>query len=217
MQVIGTLINNGVPYTYEILSNGTIKIYLQINANLVNPTFSVSISDPAAVVSTATGISLQNVQSLLNIPMIEYYPEAEGKEAGTNFPAKFVGIFVLLLYGLTFIFSDCMVRPLQVLQIYFLHCLASVGVPANLYYFLLQLKLSLLPFLENWFSPYLPEKSLYYDTPPKVGDVFVDYIFLRNVGQIFLLVVVLACFWFVFLILGNKRVVQHKVWHSFLS
>jgi hypothetical protein len=74
LQVIGTLINNGVPYTYEILSNGTIKIYLQINANLINPTFSVSISDPAAVISTATGISLQNVQSLLNIPMIEYYP-----------------------------------------------------------------------------------------------------------------------------------------------
>jgi magnesium-transporting ATPase (P-type) len=110
-----------------------------------------------------------------------------------------------------------MVRPLQVLQIYFLHCLASVGVPANLYYFLLQLKLSLLPFLDNWFSPYLPVKSLYYDTPPKLGDVFVDYVFLRNLGQIFLLMVVLACFWFVFLILGNKRVVSHKVWHSFLS
>lgn len=27
----------------------------------------------------------------------------------------------------------------------------------------------------------------------------------------------MACFWLVFLLLGNNRVVSHKVWHSFLS
>jgi len=31
------LINNGIQYTYEILSDGTIKLYLIINQNLINP------------------------------------------------------------------------------------------------------------------------------------------------------------------------------------
>lgn len=51
MLQVGTLVNNGITYTYEILSNGTIKLYPQIDVNLISPTFSVSISDPAAVVS----------------------------------------------------------------------------------------------------------------------------------------------------------------------
>jgi hypothetical protein len=58
---VGTLINNGVPYTYVILSNGTIKLYLAIDTSLVNPTFSVQITNPGAIVSTSTGVSLQNV------------------------------------------------------------------------------------------------------------------------------------------------------------
>jgi len=61
MQTIGTLVNNGVTYTYQILANGTIKLYLDVGLTLSNPTFSVSINDPAAVVSSETGMTLQNV------------------------------------------------------------------------------------------------------------------------------------------------------------
>jgi len=124
---------------------------------------------------------------------------------------------VLLLYALTFIFSDCMVRPLQILQLLFLHCLINVQVPANLYYFLLQLQPSTFGFIINWFSKYLPVVAVYYDTPQKIADVFIDYVFLRNVGQIFVLIVILGVFWFIFLILGNKRILPHKIWHRFLE
>ncbi len=33
------LINNGVSYTYTILSDGTIKLYLNLNTDLNNPNF----------------------------------------------------------------------------------------------------------------------------------------------------------------------------------
>ena len=51
---------------------------------------------------------------------------------------------MLVLYGVTFIFSDVMVRPLQWLQVFFFHCCIAVGVPANIYYHLIQMKNSTL-------------------------------------------------------------------------
>lgn len=107
-----------------------------MDVSLISPTFSVTISDPASVTSSATGVSLQNVQSLLTIAALEYYPPSDGIEAGTNFPAKLITVLTLVLYAITFVFSDVMVRPLQMLQILLFHCLIAAGVPANLYYFL---------------------------------------------------------------------------------
>jgi hypothetical protein len=74
-----------------------------------------------------------------------------------------------------------------------------------------------LGFVVNWFKGYFPGKAVYYDTPQKIVDVFVDYVFLRNVGQIFVLIVILGSLWFVFLLLENKRIVSHKIWHKFLE
>ena len=214
---IGTLVNNGVTYTYEILNNGTIKLYLSVGTSLVNPTFSVSISDPAAVISTSTGISLQNVQSILTLAKIDYYPPEDGVDAGTNFPGIFTVVIVLLLLALSFFFSDVMIKPLQMLQLLFLHSLIDSPVSANIYYLLVGLKISTLNFVTNWFSTSFTSYSVYYDTPLKIQDACTDYLFLRNVGQIYMMMVVFACFWFVFLILGNNRIIKHKIWHSFLN
>ena len=75
---VGTLVNNGITYTYEILSNGTIKLYPQIDVNLISPTFSVSITDPSAVISDETGLTLQNVESLIEIASVDYYSPQDG-------------------------------------------------------------------------------------------------------------------------------------------
>lgn len=117
----------------------------------------------------------------------------------------------------TFVFSDVMVRPLQFLQLLFLHCLVDSPISANLYYPLKGLKNSTLNFITNWFKDSFSNSNVYYDTPLKIRDACLDYVFLRNVGQIYVVIVVLACFWFVFLILGNKKIISHKVWHSFLN
>ena len=188
-----------------------------MDVSLISPTFSVTISDPASVTSSTTGVSLQNVQSLLTIAALEYYPPSDGVEAGTNFPAKLITILTLVLYAVTFVFSDVMVRPLQMLQILLFHCLIAAGIPANLYYFLFQAKESTFDFVQNWFKGNLPAASPYYDTPLKVADVFVDEVFLRHMGQLFVLAVILGCFWFVFLILGNKRIMTHKIWQGFFE
>jgi hypothetical protein len=36
---VADLINNGISYTYTILSDGTIKLYLILNTDLNNPNF----------------------------------------------------------------------------------------------------------------------------------------------------------------------------------
>ena len=214
---VGSIVNNGVNYTYEILSNGTIKIYLDTGTSLSNPTFSVDITNPAAVVSNQTGLSLQNVQSLLTVPKVDYYLPSDGEQAPTNFVAVFVVVGVLLLYALTFFFSDVMVRPLQVLQLFFLHSLINAPVSANIYYLLAGLKISTLNFITNWFGSSFPSPSPYYDVPLIIKNALVDYIFLRNVGQILVMIVVALCFWFVFLMLGNKRIMRHKIWFGFFN
>ena len=162
-------------------------------------------------------MSLQNVQSILTLAKLDYYPPEDGVDAGTNFPAKFTVIVFLLLLVFSFFFSDVMIKPIQMLQLLFLHSLIDSPVSANIYYLLVQLRLSTLNFVTNWFSSSFSTHALYYDTPLKIQDACVDYIFLRNVGQIYMMIVVFACFWFVFLILGNNKIIKDKIWHSFLN
>ena len=214
---LSTVVNNGIGFTYKILANGTVKLYLDVQISLANPQFSINIKDPSAIIATKSGVSLQNVQSILSVPKIDYYPPTEGISAKTNFPGKFASIIFLLLFALTMFFSDVMIRPLQMLQMLFLHCLIDSPAPANMYYLLQTLRLSTLNFVTNWFSGMFPSTIVYYDTPTKIYDTCIDYIFLRNVGQIFTLIVVMAVFAFIFLILSNKRIMCNKVWHSFFS
>jgi hypothetical protein len=214
---VGTIVNNGITYSYEILPNGTILLYPEVGTSLISPTFSVSISDPAAVTSASTGASLQNVQSQLSVASVEFYPPEQSTKAETNFPAKLVTVLVLVLFGLTFFFSDVMIRPLQWLQILCFHCLIAVGAPPNIYYHLYQMKNSTLDFLTNWFESSLPNRSPYYSTPQKVADTFIDEIFLRHLGPFFLVAAVFGCFWFFFLSISSKFVMRHKIWQGFFQ
>ena len=60
-QTYADLINNGVSYTYTILSDRTIKVYLNLATDLINPVFTVKFTDPTAIVSLQNGASLQTV------------------------------------------------------------------------------------------------------------------------------------------------------------
>lgn len=74
LTTLADLINNGVSYTYKILSDGTIKLYLNIPVDLVNPVFTVKFTDPTAVLAINSGLPLQNVDSEFTITKVEYYP-----------------------------------------------------------------------------------------------------------------------------------------------
>jgi len=164
----------------------------------------VQITDPSAITSLSTGASLQNVLSSINLPIVDYYSPSDSTESPTNFPSKFAIIIMLILYALTFIWSDTMVQPIQFMQVLFFHSMINVQVPANIYYFLLELKLSVFDFVTNWFSPYFDDKSVYWDTSIKLANIFVDYIFLRNLGQIFVFIAIFAILWLIFAILSRK-------------
>ncbi len=51
----------------------------------------------------------------------------------------------------------------------------------------------------------------------KIADVFIDFNFLRHLGQVLFFIVLFAGFWFLFLFLSNKRLVGNKTWHSFFE
>ena len=57
---ISTLVNEGVTYRYEILSDGRIQLYLDLDTDLQNPVFDVIFTDPTAIISTETGGTLQD-------------------------------------------------------------------------------------------------------------------------------------------------------------
>ena len=107
--------------------------------------------------------------------------------------------------------SDTMMKPIQLIQLLFLHCLTTSPIPASLFFYLIDLKLSLLQFLPNWLSIPIPKDvTLHESSTQKTIDIFVDYNFIRNVGQILLPIIVAFSFWLIFFILSNKRVVSHK-------
>lgn len=101
-----------------------------------------------------------------------------------------------------------MVKPVQMLQILFFHCVTTAPMSASMYFFLLELKPSLLQFLPNWLSiPITKDITLYATSTQKTIDVFVDYNFFRNVGHIAFLIVIAFGFWALFMVLSNRRIV----------
>lgn len=131
------LINNGVSYTYTILSDGTIKLYLNLNTDLNQPSFTVRFTDPTAIVSLVNGASLQDVTTDFEIEKVEYYPPEDGKDIGIKKVTMFTVVFILLLYCVTVLFTDAMVKPIQMLQIMFFHCTTTAPMSASMYFFLL--------------------------------------------------------------------------------
>lgn len=205
---LADLINQGISYRYIILSDGTIKLYLNIGVDLVNPVFTIQFTDPSAIVSILNGVPLQNADSNFTIVKVEYYPAETGSQAGIIQASNFAVIFILLLYSFTILFTDTMIKPLQMLQIMFFHALVTVPMPANLFFYLVKLRLSLLQFLPNWLSGPIPKDiSLYSNATQKTIDVFIDYNWFRNVGQILFMIVIFFGFFAVFKIASNKRVI----------
>lgn len=111
-----------------------------------------------------------------------------------------------------------MVKPIQMLQIMFFHCICEVSMSASFFFFLLELKPALLQFLPNWMAlPLAKDITLHSKSSQKTIDVFVDFNFFRNVGHIVFMIVVAFGLWALFIILSNRRIVENKTWHNFLE
>lgn len=77
-----------------------------------------------------------------------------------------------------------------------------------MYFFILELKLSLLQFLPNWVAiPLAKDITLHKTSTQKTIDIFVDYNFFRNVGHVFFYIVIAVGLWALFMVLSNRRIV----------
>lgn len=75
---IADYVNNGIPYTYEIMADGRIKIYLSIDMTLLTPKFVVIVNDPTAITSLLNGGTLQRTTENLYLSSLDYYPPSVG-------------------------------------------------------------------------------------------------------------------------------------------
>jgi hypothetical protein len=53
MQGYSEMINGGLPYSAQVMPDGTIKITLDPSVSLTNPSFTVTINDPSKITTTS--------------------------------------------------------------------------------------------------------------------------------------------------------------------
>lgn len=73
MATLADYINSGIPFTYSILPNGTIRAVLSIDITLLNPKFVVIFTDPNSIKSVDNNGTLQDVVENLSLESVEYY------------------------------------------------------------------------------------------------------------------------------------------------
>lgn len=115
---------------------------------------------------------------------------------------------------MSFFWTDAAIKPLQLIQLALFHATINSPIPPSFYFYLIEFKRSLFSFMPNFFSSFLQESKTYHPSSQKMVDIFVDYNFLRHLGQIFIFLIVFSIIWFIWLMLSNKRLISHKTWHS---
>lgn len=211
---IADYVNNGIPFIYEILADGTIKIYLSVDMTLVSPKFVVVITDPNAITSKANGGTLQRTIDNIALSSLDYYPPSVGSQAGTNTLSLFMTVVVLIFMFLGWLFVPLSILPiLHTFQLIYFHIYIDFIMPANFYYYLKGFYLSTLSFLPNILAKGLPNNYWNINVPQRIIDLHGDFNFSRNAGSILFVVIVYgiiaACVSF-----GASRVIPNKIWRN---
>lgn len=120
----------------------------------------------------------------------------------------------MVLYGLSFFWTDAAIKSIQFLQLALLHATLNINIPPILAYYLYELRKAILSFLPNFFKGQILPNKVYHHAPQKIIDLFVDYDFLRNMGQIFFFIIMFSGMWMVFLFLSSKKLISNKLWFN---
>lgn len=143
------MINSGIPFNYEILPDGTIKIVLDLTTTLTNPTFEVQFTSPSAVQSL-TGSPLQSVSNIILIQSVEVYPAGTTTDAPTNIAGTILSLAMVAVLFVSLIISPiASLMSLTAFQLFHLHSYINYNIPPNLFYFLRNLNYAMLKFLPN--------------------------------------------------------------------
>lgn len=191
LQDLADLINTGIPFTYTQLPDGSIKIVLILNTTLTDPTFEVSFVSPTAVQSK-TGSPLQSVSNLIAVKTVQVYPPGTTSDSPLSIAGTILSALMLAVF-----FAGLVVSPmaglmsLSVFQQFYVHAYINYTIPPNLFYFLKNLKLTMMGFLPNLPALGFPDADYWQsDIPQKVLDLDGYINFCKSVGSVVLYIIV---------------------------
>lgn len=216
-RVLATLadyINSGIPFTYTILANGTIRAVLSVDITLLDPKFVVIFTDPNSVKSIENNGTLQDVVDNISLDSVEYYAPEFGSAAGTNSLSIFLSIVLLIFVALGFTCVPLNFLPfLHTFQLLALHIYVNFMMPANLYYYLNGYQLAFLKFLPNILARGLPDNFQQSNVPQRIVDLHLDFNFSRNAGSFMFLFLVYFIAGGIISFLAT-RVVPNRIWRN---
>lgn len=79
------------------------------------------------------------------------------------------------------------------------------------------MKNTILQFLPNWFTPTMPSYPLHPTSTQRTKDIFTDFNFLRNMGHIFFIIVIVIGIWAIFFIVSRGWVRGDEGWRGVLE
>jgi|JI6StandDraft_1071083.scaffolds.fasta_scaffold00915_15 hypothetical protein len=217
LATIADYVNSGIPFTFTILPNGTIRAVLSVDMTLLSPKFMVVFNDPNSIVAKNNNGTLQNVINTLSITSVDYYSPDIGSNAGTNTLTLFMAVLLLI-----FVFLGWLCVPLSFMhslhtfQLIYLHIYVNYLMPANLYYYLKGLQLTVFSFLPNILAKGLPAGYLNINVPQRIVDLHGDFNFSRNAGSVLFVVLI-------YLVIGglismlSTRIIPNRVWRNLFS
>lgn len=217
LATLADYVNSGIPFEYTVLPNGTIRVALKVDITLVSPKFSIIFTDPSSIISVINNGTLQNVINLLSVLSVDYYPPDTGVNAGTNTLTLFMSVALLIFVFLGWLFVPLsFMHALHTFQLLYLHIYINYIMPANLYYYLKGLQLTMMSFLPNILAKGLPAGYLNVNVPQRIVDLHGDFNFSRNAGSVLFIVLVYLFIGGLISILST-RIIPNRIWRNFFK
>lgn len=148
LQSYSSLVNNGLPYTAQVMPDGTIKIVLDPSVTIKNPSFTVSINDPSKI-TTASGASLQSLEAVVKDIVLNSYPPGTTSDAPLVVAGNVLAVSMLIITAAVFLFTPVPIyQSLEVFQIAAFYAYIT-DLPPNFFFFLKNLSKTRFGFLPN--------------------------------------------------------------------
>ena len=98
------MVNNGLSYTAEVMADGTIRIVLNPEISLSNPSFTISINNPNQI-TAASGSTLSSLEATVTDIVLNAYPPGTTSDAPMVVAGTVLAIIMLLIVAAIFICS----------------------------------------------------------------------------------------------------------------
>lgn len=164
LQSYSSMVNNGIPYTAQVMPDGTIKIILDPSVSLTNPSFTVSINDPSKI-TTASGATLQSLEAVVKDIVVNSYPAGTTSDGPFVVAGSVLSVAILIVVAAIFLFSPVPIYlSIEVFQIVAFYAYIT-DLPPNFFYFLKNVSQTRFGFLPN------PLAGLYNEPPGFVESI----------------------------------------------